>query len=245
MECELTFIPRQLIDVELASRQHLQYEAMLESWGLQIDRLPEEPDSPDGAFVEDTAIVLDECAIVAAMSAESRKSEVESAAVALAKYRPLFALQFPAKLDGGDVLRIDHELFVGVSTRTNASAISDLEQIVRPFGYRVTPVLVSGCLHLKTACTYLGRDTILINREWVDAVPFERFKQIDVAKDEPAGANALMIAHHVAVPSSFPRTAEFISHAGLHVTLADISEFLKAEAGLTCLSIVFENAAKV
>jgi len=241
IDCELTFIPRQPIDVGLAARQHQQYEATLRSWGVEIDRLSDEPDSPDGAFVEDTAIVLDDCAVIAAMGAESRKKEVESAANALAKYRTLFFLKPPATLDGGDVLRIGRELFVGVSTRTNGSAILHLEKIVRPFGYRVIPVRVSGCLHLKSACTYLGQESVLINREWVDPAPLERFDQIEVASDEPAAANALVAGDHVAVPSSFPRTAELISRAGFAVTLMDASEFLKAEAGLTCLSIVFEK----
>jgi len=241
IDCELTFVPREPIDVELACRQHQQYEMMLMSWGVEIDRLPDEPDSPDGAFVEDTAIVLDECAVIAAMGTTSRKKEVESAASALSKYRVLSYLKSPATLDGGDVLRIGRELFVGVSTRTNGPAILDLERVVRPFGCRVIPVRVSGCLHLKSACTHLGRETVLINREWVDAAPFERFRRIEVSSEEPSAGNALVVCDHVAMPSSFPRTADLIGRAGFTVTLTDASEFLKAEAGLTCLSIVFEK----
>jgi len=239
-ECELTFLAREPIDVELAGRQHRQYEAMLESWGAQIERLRDEPDSPDGAFVEDTAVVLDECAILASMGAESRRGEVESAASALAKHRELFALKASAKLDGGDVLRIDRELFIGVSTRTNELAIEDIEKIVRRFGYGVVPVRTTGCLHLKSACTYLGRGMVLINRTRVDETPFQRFQSIAVPEEEPAGANALVVGKHVTIPTEFPRTAELVSRAGFAVGLTDISEFLKAEAGLTCLSIVFE-----
>lgn len=239
--CELTYIPRLPIDVELAQGQHQQYEALLESWGVEIDRLPEDHDCPDGAFVEDAAIVLDECAIIANMGAPSRKREAESVAAALAKYRRLFQLKSSAALDGGDVLQIDRELFVGVSTRTNSAAISSLTGILEPFGYTVTPVAVCGCLHLKTACTYVGRNTMVMNRERVDVAPFKRFRQIATANDEPLGGNALVIADHVAMPSSCPRTVELVRRGGFDVSLLDISEFLKAEAGLTCLSIIFQK----
>jgi dimethylargininase len=237
--CELTYLARQPVDVAAARRQHAEYERLLASLGARVVRLPALDDLPDATFVEDAAVVLDELAIVAPMGAPSRAGESESVASALAAYRPVGRLELPATLDGGDVVRVGRTLFVGRSGRTNDAAIEQLARVVHPHGYTVTPVRISGALHLKTAVTCIGRDTLLANREWVDLAPFGSLRVVDVA--EPWAADALALGDTVVLPRSFPATAALLASHGFRVATVDLSELQKAEAGATCLSIILED----
>jgi dimethylargininase len=237
--CELEFLPRQAIDVPKAIEQHRAYEACLADLGARVVSLPVDAGLPDSVFVEDPAIVLDEMAIITRMGAESRRPEHESIAQALARFRELQWLRGPATLEGGDVLRIGKTLYVGVSRRTNPAGIDQLRAIVVPLGYSCVPVGVRGCLHLKTACCALDERTVLANRAWMERDAFEGFRIVDVPPEEPGGANVLRIGEAIVMPSAFPRTAALVESAGFHVRTLDISEFLKAEAGLTCMSLLF------
>lgn len=239
--CELQHLERQDIDIPRAAQQHRGYEACLRSLGVPVVSLPAEPDLPDSMFVEDPAVVVNEVALMTRMGAASRRSESQSLAQALARYRPLRWMPEPATLEGGDVLRMGSAFFVGVSSRTNAGGIAWLTSELRPFGYSVRPVEVRGCLHLKSACCPIGDRTILANREWFDTAAFEDFDLIDVPPDEPRAANVLAIGDTVIVPSSFPATARLLERLGRRVRTLDISELMKAEAGLTCSSILLET----
>lgn len=202
--------------------------------------LPAEPDLPDSMFVEDPAVVLDEVAIMTRMGAESRRKESISLAQALSAFRPLHWMKEPATLEGGDVLRIGSTLFVGMSGRTNAAGVAQLRQEVEPLGYLVRPVEVRECLHLKSGCCSIGAQTILANREWVDMKAFEGFRIVDVPPQEPRAANVLTIGESVLVPAAFPQTARLLENLGRKVRILDISELMKAEAGLTCSSLLFQ-----
>ncbi|HJQ25666.1 MAG TPA: arginine deiminase family protein [Blastocatellia bacterium] len=241
-DCELTFHEQQPIDVERAIEQHRAYEDCLRNLGVEIVRLPAEPDLPDAVFVEDTAIVVDEVAVIPVMGAASRRPETASVAAALKSYRPLRYLEAPATLDGGDVLRVGRRVFVGLTHRTNREGIAQLSAHLAPFGYKVRAVEVTGCLHLKSACTQVGDGTLLINRDWVDATAFAEFELIDVAATEPGAANALLIGEAVVMPSAFPQTIELLEARGIKVRSVDVSEFQKAEGGITCKSIIFNSS---
>jgi dimethylargininase len=238
--CELSYVPRQAIHFDLACEQHRAYERLLESLGARVISLPAEPDLPDSVFVEDPAIVLDELAVICLPGAESRRREAASLARALEPYRPLARIELPGTLEGGDVLRLGRKLFVGLTRRSNAAGIRQLTAIVAPHGYEVVPVPVTGCLHLKSAVTRLGENTLLANREWLDPAPFCGAKWVGVAPEEPQAANALAVAGTVIFPASFPQTRARIEQAGFRVVSLDISELQKAEAGLTCSSLLFE-----
>jgi dimethylargininase len=238
--CELTFLPRQPIDLVKAREQHRAYEQLLEKLGARLISLPPEPDLPDSMFVEDPAIVLDELAVILRPGAQSRQPEAASLATALSKFRQLEYVHAPATAEGGDILRIGRTLFVGLSSRTNAEAIRRLADILAPHRYQVVSVPVAGCLHLKSAVTYLGRNTLLANRAWFDPKPFPSYDWIDVAPEEPHAANALAVAGTVIFPASFLRTRSRVEAAGFHVTPLDISELQKAESGLTCSSLLFD-----
>ena len=241
VNCELTFIQRQPIDLAKAHAQHHAYEQLLEKLGARVISLAAEPDLPDSMFVEDPAIVLDELAVILPLGTKSRQPEAPSLAKALAPFRKLAHVTAPGSIEGGDVLRIDRTLFVGLTTRTNAEGIRQLTAILSPYGYKIVAVPVTGCLHLKSAVTYLGRNTLLANRPWFDPAPFANFDWIDVDPDEPHAANALALNDTVIFPASFPQTRAKIEAAGFHVTPIDISELQKAESGLTCSSLIFQT----
>ena len=147
----------------------------------------------------------------------------------------------PATLDGGDVLRVDRLVFVGLSQRTNREGIAQLSDILRPYDYEVQPVEVRGCLHLKSACSYIGNNTILVNRSLIDAEPFREFELIDVPRGRPAAANALLLNDVVIMPASFPKTRALLEERGFRVRTIDVSELQKAEAGVTCTSLIFND----
>ncbi|PYT04371.1 MAG: dimethylargininase [Acidobacteria bacterium] len=240
-QCELSFHERQPIDVNRAITQHAAYEQLLSELGVRVIRLTAEPDLPDAVFVEDVAVVVDEVAVISRMGAVSRRPEAESLADLLSLYRPLKFLESPATLDGGDVMRIERTLFVGASSRTNADGIAQLRGALVPFGYEVEAADVKGCLHLKSGCSYVGRNSILVNRAWVDVTPFAGFELIDVPAFEPGAANALVIEDVVIVPSAFPQTIALLEAGGFIVRAIDVSELQKAEGGVTCKSIIFNT----
>ncbi len=239
--CELEFLDRQPIDLALAVEQHRQYQECLAELGAQVEILPSSPDMPDGVFVEDPAIVLDEIAVITRMGALSRRGEGESLARALAPYRELRHIVEPGTLEGGDVMRVGKTLYVGYSRRTNVAGIQQLAGILHPLGYFVVPIEVRGCLHLKSACCYIGDDTVLANRAWMDPDGLCGLRLLDVPAEEPRGANALRIGDTVLMPAAFPRACELLERSGFRVRTVDNSELLKAEAGVTCTSLLFEG----
>jgi dimethylargininase len=239
--CELTHREREPIDVERAAAQHHAYQQSLRDLGISVIELPAEPEYPDAMFVEDPVVVLDEVAVITRMGAESRRGEAESLARALEPYRPLRRMTAPVMLDGGDVLRAERTLYVGHSERTNAAGIQQLGAIVEPFGYQVRPVAVTGCLHLKSGASWLGENTVLLHRPWVDAAAFHGMRLLDVPESEEWGANVLLHGNTVLVAEGFPRTAQAIRDLKRDVHTIDISELMKAESGLTCSSVIFRS----
>jgi dimethylargininase len=237
--CELSFREREEVDLERALAQHAAYAALLRSLGLEVVELPADPAFPDCCFVEDVAVVLDEVALLTRPGAESRRGEVAAIETALARYRPIETTPPPATLEGGDVLRVGRTLFVGRSARTNQAGIDRLAAVAEPLGYRVVPVAVTGCLHLKSAVTALDDERVLVNRAWLDPLPFRGLDLVDVARAEPGAANVLRVAGSVIAHPGFPRTLERIAALGYAVRPLDVSEFLKAEAALTCKSLLF------
>lgn len=238
-ECELTHLDRQPVDFDLAQRQHGAYETLLAALGCELIGLPPEPALPDAVFVEDTALVLDELAIITRPGAMSRRGETVSIARALAPYRRLHHLQAPATLDGGDVLRLGRELYVGLSGRSNLEAIEQLRRMLHPWGYTVHPVQVSGCLHLKSAVTQVATDTLLLNPAWVEPQHFANWRIITVDRNEPAAANALLVSETVIYPASYPATGRRLAEHGIEVRVVDVSELIKAEGAVTCCSLIF------
>ena len=236
--CELTFVERSAIDHELCLRQHEAYRRLLAECGAEVEVLSENLGCPDCAFVEDAAIVLDEVAVIGRMGVPSRRGETAAIERSLAKHRPVRRIEHPATIEGGDVLRAGRTLLVGRSPRTGAAGIAALRDIAEPLGYRVTAVGVHGCLHLKTACTALDEETLLVNPAWLDATALTGFRAVAVPAEEPWAANVLRLGNHLCLPAAHSRTADLVAARGRRVHTVDLSEFAKAEAGATCLSLL-------
>lgn len=241
VNCELSFIERKPIDLGKARAEHRTYESLLEKVGAKVIALPEEPELPDSMFVEDPAIVLDEIAIICRPGTKSRRNEAPTVAAALEKFRKLAYIKSPGTLEGGDVLRVGKRIYVGVTRRSNPEGIRQFAVIASAYGYESTAIPVSGCLHLKSAVTLLGRNTLLGNRAWLDWNRMAGFEWVDVDQSEPHAGNALQIGDTVIFPASYPRTAELIEKKGFKLERIDISELQKAESGLTCSSLIFES----
>jgi len=244
-QCELSHIPRQDIDIHIAGKQHAQYEGVLEDLGCKLIRLPEEPHLPDSVFVEDTAIVLDEVAIITRPGAETRRGETGSVSEVLSEYRTIVEIVSPGKIDGGDVLRMGRTLYVGITDRSNESGIMQLIDLVSPYDYEVVKVRVNGCLHLKSAVTAVGEDKLLLNRAWVDVKSFAGKSLIDVNAGESHAANALWLNGAIVYPAAFPKTRRCLEDAGFVVRVVDVSELQKAEGAVTCCSLLFRDELSI
>ena len=232
---ELTHLERVPIDYERAREEHEEYRALLASLGCMVISLPGDAAFPDCVFIEDTAIVLDEMAVITRPGAPSRRGEVDVVAVALEPLRPLVRIEAPATIDGGDVLVLDERIYVGRSERSNEEA---LEQLRRLTGREVIGVDLHGALHLKTAITRVSRDTLLVNREWVDVEPFAGWTLLDVDPAEPFGANAVLFDDVIVYPVAFSRTGAKLESRGFHVRTVPAGELAKAEGGVTCCSLL-------
>jgi dimethylargininase len=244
-ECELTHLERVPVDAAAAAVQHSAYERALSGAGFEIIRLPDLPDHPDAVFVEDTALLFGGHAIILRPGAASRANETPSTAAGLAAHFQLHHLQ-DGFLDGGDVLRIGQTIYVGRSTRTDASGIAELGRIAAPLGYRVVEARLRDCLHLKTGATLAGRDSggtpvLLFNPRCVDPAQFADVEPMAVDEREPAAANCLRVGEKLIVHAGNPRTAEALTGRGFNVVEVDVSELQKAEAGVTCMSLIDER----
>ena len=235
-QCELTYHTREPIDVDRARKQHAAYQRALAACGCEVIELPELPDHADSVFVEDTAIVFDECAIVTRPGAESRRGEVASIRTALAEHRELHEIHEPGTLDGGDVLTLGRRVYVGLSTRTNAAAVEQMRGILAPFGYDVIAVDVKGSLHLKSSVTAVADDLIVIDTQTIDPAIFD-MRYIEVPA---AAANMLRVNNTVLCPTDDAPILARMKAEGLNVQVIDNSELAKAEGGLTCCSLIFE-----
>jgi dimethylargininase len=236
-ECALTHLDRQAIDPLRAAGQHATYEQALRDAGFDLIRLPELVDDPDAVFVEDTALLFGEHAVITRPGAPSRAGETPSTAAGLEPY--FTVLQLAAGiLDGGDVLRIGARLYVGQSSRTDAAGTRALADLVAPLGFEVVPVELGRCLHLKTAVTYAGQGIVLVNPDWIDPGLFDGTQALGVASDEPFAANVVRAGDRLLMAAGSPNTAARLRQRGFTVVELDLSELQKAEAGGTCMSLI-------
>jgi dimethylargininase len=237
-QCALTFREREPIDVPLAIRQHRAYEAVLEGLGCKLLRLPSAPQLPDAVFVEDTAVVLDEVAVIARPGIASRRDETIAVAEALAPYRAVHAIEAPGTLEGGDVIVWGRTVLVGRSARTNDEGIAQLECIIARAGYQLRPVDLNDCLHLRTAACLVGEHTVLLNPDWVDPRVFQDLDIITVDPAEPWAANAVRVGNTVIHAAGGEHTRRRLEGYGIDVRVVVHTELEKAEAGVTCCSLI-------
>ena len=240
-ECEITHIDRAPIEVSIARAEHHEYVKALTQLGCQVIELPEEPDLPDSVFVEDTAFILDEAAVITRPGADSRKPETESITQALSPHRPLIHVTEPATVDGGDVLVLGKNIYIGISTRSNEASVRQIQELLDKYGYTVTGVEMHDCLHLKTAVTKVDEKTLLINQKWVDSFHFKNFDLIDVDPSEPFAANCLPVNGHIIFPTSFPKTRAKLESRRYKIQAVSVDELAKAEGAVTCCSLIISQ----
>ena len=237
-ECEITHIERTPIDMNLARAQHRGYVNALRELECDVIELPAERELPDSVFVEDTAFILPEVAIITRPGADSRKPETESIIQVLTPLIKLVRVHEPATVDGGDVLVLGKRIYVGLSTRSNPEAIDQLNEVLAEYGYFVEGVALHDCLHLKSAVTRVDDKTLLINKNWVDPSCFEDFDLIEIDPSEPYAANCLPIGNSIIFPTAFPKTCAKLEERGYNVLTANLSELAKAEGAVTCCSLI-------
>ncbi len=241
-ECEITHIEREPIDLDIARAQHHEYINALRQLGGEVLELPAGVDLPNSVFVEDTAFILSEVAVITRPGADSRKPETKTIIQTLSPYIKLVQVHAPATVDGGDVLVLGKNIYVGLSTRSNQSAIHQLNDLLSEYEYNVTGLPLHDCLHLKSAVTRVDDKTLLINKNWVDTSYFEDFGLIEIDPSEPFAANCLPIGDGIIFPTAFPRTRVQLEERGYQVLAVDVSELAKAEGAVTCCSLILEES---
>jgi len=232
----LTHLDRTPIDVALATRQWEAYVDALESQGWQTIEVPPADDCPDAVFVEDTVVVYGDLAVITRPGAEERRPETAATEQCLRGLGFRVAhIGAPATLDGGDVLKHDRTVWVGLGGRTDRAGAEQLAAHLAPLGARVVPVPVTKVLHLKTAVTALPDGTVVGHEPLVDDTgTWERFLPVP----EEHGAHVVLLGGDtVLMAVGAPRTRELFERRGLRVVSVDISEFEKLEGCVTCLSV--------
>jgi dimethylargininase len=224
---------------DLIVSQHEAYRETLRSFGLEVIVLNSLPHYPDAYFVEDTAVVTPQVAVVTIPGAISRRGEADAIAPVLADYRKIKRIQPPGTVDGGDVLRVDNHFIIGISERTNKKGAEQLGKILQRFGNTWATVPVRSGLHLKSSVNLVGENTLLMSREYTGLEELKRFEKIIVDEDEKPACNTLWLNDRLMVPKGFQATTKKLEATGSDIVELDISEVNKMDGGLTCMSLRF------
>lgn len=224
---------------ELILKQHAAYVDALKAIGIDVIELDPLPDYPDAHFVEDTAVVIPEVAVITRPGAAARQGEEESISEVLRQYREIENIKTPGTLDGGDVLMIGNHFFIGISERTNPDGAEQLGRILEKFGKTWATIQVGAGLHLKSSANYSGKNSILVTQDFAGHEALNGYDKIIVDKEAEYSANTLWINDHLLMPSGYPGTKAKFKSLGLPIIELDVSEMQKMDGGLTCLSIRF------
>ncbi len=219
--------------------QHAAYLNTLESLGLELILLDALPDHPDAYFVEDTAVVAADVAVVTNPGAPTRRGEEQTIAPVLARFRKVERIRSPGTVDGGDVLQVGRNFFIGVSERTNPAGADQLGRILSAYGYTWSTVAVGAGLHLKSSVNYVGQNTLLVAEDFAGHEQFRGYGKIVVDHREAYAANTLLINDHLLMPAGYPHTRKKLETLSLEIIELDTSEVRKMDGGLTCMSIRF------
>ncbi len=232
------YLPKGIhINLDLARQQHNKYIEALQWLGLNVEVVPADEKYPDCVFVEDTAVVHNNSILITNMGSDYRRGEIEETKKYFQNTHKLFEMKPPALLEGGDVLIINDEVYVGISNVTNNSALEYLKLIFN--SYKIIPVPVTKTLHLKSACSYIGKNCLLICEDLLKIDLLKKFDKILVPKEESYACNCIAIKNKVLVPEGAKKTISMIESKGFEVKTVSISEFIKGEGSLTCLSIIY------
>jgi dimethylargininase len=226
-------------DYTLIQKQHHNYRQVLLSLGLDVLVLPAEPAYPDAYFVEDPAILTPKIAVLTRPGATSRQGEELSLEPFIKYYRPVFHIQPPGTLDGGDVLMVENHFFIGLSERTNHEGAAQLSSVLKNAGHTSQTVPVAAGLHLKSSVNYVGDNTLLLTPDLATHPAFTGYKHFILDQEENYAANTLLVNDCLIMPLGFPKTHAKLSALGRKIIELDISEVRKMDGGLTCMSLRF------
>lgn len=226
------------LDAGLARAQHEAYVSRLEASGFAVREIPGDEAHPDGCFIEDGAVVMGDAALLAMPGHPRRRGEVTAVAEELRALVAVEEMVFPATLDGGDVLQVGSSVFVGVGRRTNLDGFRSLAAFSVARGRAPVAVPVGGALHLKSGATALDEQTVLAHRGAVDPAVFTGVRVVEAPGADPEAANVVRLADgSILAAEEYPDTADLLASLGYAVVTTDVSEFARADGGLTCLSI--------
>lgn len=228
-------------DFALALEQHAAYVAALEQLGLDVTVLDAEPGYPDCCFVEDTAVVCRDFALIAPLGAPTRQGEQKTIEPVLARYKAIEHVQPPALFEGGDVLQVDDTFYIGITERTNKAGTEAFAEVVGKYGYKCKAIACGPSLHFKTDVNYIGNNTVLVSPFFEQSADLANFTKIVVEDDEAYARNCLYINGTVIVPAGFPKTLAKVTATRVPVIELDMSEYRKLDGGLTCLSLRFQS----
>jgi dimethylargininase len=232
----VSHIDRQPIDPELALRQWHEYVAALRGAGWQTMEVPPADDCPDAVFVEDAVVVYGDLAVITRPGATSRRGETAAVENVVRDFGYRVAhIEAPGTLDGGDVLKHDGQVWVGVGDRTNEAGVEQLRDLLAQFGATTVGVPVSSVLHLKSAVTALPDGTVIGYPPLVDTPA--AFPVFEPVGEEPGSHVVLLGGRTLLMAASAEATAVEFRRRGYHVFTVDISEYEKLEGCVTCLSV--------
>ncbi len=232
-------------DYDRALEQHAHYIAALESLGVEVEVLPPDQNFPDSTFVEDTALLTPEAAIITRPGAPSRRGETKSIGEVLARYfRKIYVIEEPGTLEAGDVLQVESYFYIGISQRTNAPGAEQLIRILNNSGYSASTIPLRGLLHLKSGVAYLGNKYLVVAGELIHCPEFSDFHKIEIIPEESYAANCLAINGSILLAAGFPHTRQVLQKLGHPLLEIDVSEFRKIDGGLSCLSLRFQSIEK-
>ena len=224
-------------DFEKALEQHSAYCDALTGCGLELLVLEADERYPDGCFVEDTAIVTGETAVITRPGAASRMGEEAEISEILSEFRKIETIKLPGTLDGGDVLRVEDHFFIGISGRTNSDGAMQLSAILSKYGYTASLIEVGVGLHLKSGVAYLGKGNFISVEGFSKIADSSAIIISD--QEENYSANCVKVNDCLLIPKGFPKSKKKIIELGYNIIELDMSEFRKMDGGLTCLSLLF------
>lgn len=226
--------------LEKALEQHNAYIEALKKCGTEVTVLPSNNEFPDSTFVEDTAVLTPNFAVISNPGALSRNGEIHEMEPAIKSfYKNIYYIKAPGTLDGGDILQIEDHFYIGISARTNNEGAQQLKVILEMENYKATIVQLEKFFHLKTGIAYLGNQTIVAAGEFIDHPDFNSYKKIVVPPEEEYAANCIQVNDYVIIPAGYPITKQKINEAGYQTIELEMSEFRKLDGGLSCLSLRF------
>lgn len=230
-----------LPDYAKACEQHQNYIRFLKQMNVEVIVLDALEQHPDATFVEDVAVLSEECAIITQPQEASRRAEIEGIAPVLSDfYQKIYHISAPGVLEGGDVLRIDNHFYVGLSRRTNHEGATQLKNILKEFGYTCSFIPLKRLLHLKTGVSYIGENTLVMGDEIREIDLFRSYHRIELADQDAYCANLIKNADHLIIPDGYPNVLTRLKTEGFYVYSCPMSEFQKIDGGLTCLSLRFD-----